>query len=121
MNRAAGVAFAGLALLLAYLWNVHDLRGWWPDSYSEDPTLILATLPGKPNFKFADCLPGAINEHAESTSEEYSGSGSLEVFTCRSRSSALTILLTYIALAGSALLAFYLLRSKRGARVGEVR
>ncbi|MCX7358492.1 MAG: hypothetical protein NT015_10180 [Alphaproteobacteria bacterium] len=120
MNVAAGVAIAVLVLVLAYLWNVHDLRGWEPDSYSEDPTLILATLPGKPSFTFADCLPGAINDHALPSSEEYSGSGSLPVFTCRSRSSALTILLTYIALAASALFAFHLVRSKRGARVSEV-
>lgn len=113
MNRAAGVAFAGLVLLLAYLWNVHDLRGWEPDSYSEDPALIIATLPGKPNFRLADCLPGAINEYAEPRFEEYSGSGSLPVFACRSRSSAIGIVLAYVVIAASLL---FLLRAaiKRG-------
>ena len=112
MKVAAGVAVASLVLVLAYLWNVHDLRGW-EGAYPEDPARIQATLPGKPDFTLADCVPGAIDEYGSPSAEEYSGSATVTVLTCRSRSSALTVLLIYLALAGAAVVALRLMKQRR--------
>jgi len=112
MRVAAGVAFVGLLLVLAYLWNVHDLRGW-DGASPEDPARIVATMPGKPDFTFANCVPGAVDEHALPSAEEYSGSATMTVFTCRSRSSALAVVLSYLALVGAALFALRRVRRWR--------
>jgi hypothetical protein len=93
----------GFLLIVAWLYAVHDLRGW-DNADPNNPALIEATLPGRPNFTLEDCLPGAVQPYDQPTLEEYDGTASVTVLTCRSRSSALTVILGYLVLVGSLLL-----------------
>src|SRR5262245_16227154 len=90
-------AAIGLLLIVGWLCVARDLRGW-EGADPSNPTLIEATLPGKPNFTLEDCVPGTVSPYDEPTPEEYDGTASVTVLTCRSRSSALAIVLGYLAL-----------------------
>lgn len=105
------LAAIGLLLIVAWLFVKRDLRGW-DGADPSNPTAIIATLPGKPNFTLDDCVPGTVYPHAGPTVEEYSGSATMTVLTCRSRSSALAVILGYLASVGTLIL-FLRSRSKR--------
>ena len=102
MKLAGVLALIGFALVLGVLFVWHDLRGW-EGMYPENPTRIVATLPGRPDFTIADCVPGTVEPHDLPAAAEYSGSASVTVLSCRSRSSAAAIVLAYWAIAGSLL------------------
>lgn len=105
------LAAIGSLLIVGWLYLMPDLRGW--DGADEnDPTVIVASLPGKPNFTLEDCLPGTVYPYDQPTMEEYDGTATATVLVCRSRSSALAVILSYLALV-SALILFLRSRSKR--------
>ncbi|MEZ5960601.1 MAG: hypothetical protein R3C30_09280 [Hyphomonadaceae bacterium] len=93
----------GFLLIVGWLYAIHDLRGW-DNADPNNPALIEATLPGRPNFTLEGCLPGAVQPYDQPTLEEYDGTATATVLTCRSRSSALAVILGYLALVGSLLL-----------------
>ncbi len=99
MKLAGVLALIGFALVLSVLFIWRDLRGW-EGMYPENPTRIVATLPGRSDFTIADCVPGTVEPHDLPSAAEYSGSASVTVLSCRSRSSAIAIILGYIAAAG---------------------
>lgn len=94
------LAAIGLLLIVGWLYLAGDLRGW-EGIDPDNPALIGATLPGKPNFTLEDCLPGTVYPYDQPTLEEYDGTATVTVLVCRSRSSALAAILTYLALAGA--------------------
>mgnify|MGYP001610722585 CR=1 FL=1 len=98
MKTASILALIGLVLVTATLFVRHDLRGW-EVPYLDGPQRLEPTVAGKSEFSIADCVPGTIDRYASPTAEEYSGSATVTVLTCRSRSSAIVIVLTYLAFA----------------------
>lgn len=117
----AVVLATGFLVLIAFLFISHDLRGWTPNTYRDperDPfALVEATLPGARSFSIADCLPGTISPYDGPSSEEYSGEESVTVLTCRSKSSATTFILAYIALTLAVMgLTIFRAKRRRGAK-----
>lgn len=114
------LAAAGLILLLAVQLNTLDLRGWPPENGPDDlermagvGAVLQPSRPGAQSFTLADCLPRTIGTDVP-TVEEYSGTATLTVITCRSRAGAMANLAIYVAGAGILLIAIHALR-RRGA------
>ncbi|HYD87210.1 MAG TPA: hypothetical protein VEA80_07035 [Vitreimonas sp.] len=105
------LAAIGFLLIAGWLYVKRDLRGW-DGADPNDPTAIVATLPGKPNFTLEDCVPGTVYPYDVPTVEEYAGTATATVLICRSRSSALAVIIGYLVLVGAVLL-FFRSRSKR--------
>jgi hypothetical protein len=90
------LAAIGFLLIVGWVYVARDLRGW--EGFDPDnPTLIQATLPGRPNFTLEDCVPGTVHPYDMPGSDEYDGTASVTVLTCRSRSSALATVLGWLA------------------------
>jgi hypothetical protein len=85
--------------VVAVIYLQHDLRGWSPNDRHDPATIVEPTLPGKPAFAIAECLPGTVWPYEGPSAEEYSGAATVAVLTCRSRSSAIAIGLAYLVLA----------------------
>ena len=85
------VAAIAFALFAADQYFRHDLAGWTPDGdYSSPSTRVEATLPGAQDFSIADCVPGTVDPYGAPTPEEYSGTATVSVLSCRSKSGAIT-------------------------------
>ncbi len=97
------LAAIGLLLTGGWLYMMPDLRGW-DGADPDDPTAIVATLPGNPNFTLEDCVPGTVYPYDQPTLEEYDGTATATVLVCRSRSSALVVILGYLDVVGAVLL-----------------
>ena len=104
------LAAAGLILLLAVQLNTLDLRGWPPEKGPDDlggmagvGAVLQPSRPGGQSFKLDDCLPRTIGTDVP-TVEEYSGTATLTVITCRSRASAYTNVGAYVVATGIVLL-----------------
>lgn len=89
----------GMLALLIFLQVQHDLRGWAPPPGGGNGEVIQPTRPELAAFTAGECLPGSIELHDLPRSDEYPASASMEVFSCRSRSSTARFLLGYIAAA----------------------
>ncbi|MDR2858246.1 MAG: hypothetical protein LBV50_10430 [Novosphingobium sp.] len=108
-----GSAFPGFVIIAAVLFLRHDLRGWTPDDLRDSASIVQPTLAGRPAFAIGACVPGTISPREAPSPEEYAGSATLTVLTCRSRSSAVMLLSGYVACAAAAGL-FAARRRRRG-------
>lgn len=90
------VAMTALTLLLLFIFFQHDLRGWTPADYRKPSSIVEPIRPDGRGFVVGDCLPGTIAPWTTPRFGEYSGSATVTVLTCRSRSSALKFLLAYL-------------------------
>ena len=98
MRTWAVLAVLGLAILLMIEFSKPDLRGWPQNEPPNPSTVIQPTRPEGASFFIGDCLKRTIRWDPP-TPEEYSGTATLAVLTCRSRSKFTYDLLAYIALA----------------------
>lgn len=99
MKTWISVAAITFALMIAFLLVRHDLRGWTPADYSNPSTQVEATFAGANSFRIADCLPGTVDPYGDPTPEEYSGTATVTVLSCRSKLSAIAVVLGYVAVA----------------------
>src|SRR5450432_3010447 len=97
MKLWIGSALAGLVLVAIFLFAWHDLRGWTPSGPSKPDTVVQPTRPGAVAFTIAQCVPGTVDPWDGPAPDEYSGTATMTVLTCRSRGSALTIIVAYVA------------------------
>jgi hypothetical protein len=97
MKLWIGSALAGLVLVAIFLFARHDLRGWTPSGLSKPDTVVQPTRPGAVAFTIAQCVPGTIDPWEPPAPDEYFGAATMTVLTCRSRGSALTIIVAYVA------------------------
>ena len=104
VNLWAVLVVLGLAILIVVEFNRPDLRGW-PQQEPPDPsTVIQPTRSGTAAFSLGECLPRTIAWDPP-TSEEYSGTATVAVLTCRSRSRFMSDLVAYVAVAMASLVA----------------
>lgn len=96
MKIATLLAIIGCFVVSTILYLQHDLRGWTPDDQHNSDTLVKASRQGESDFALSACLPGTIEPWNPPSAEEYSGSATLTVLTCRSRISAAVIMLSYL-------------------------
>jgi hypothetical protein len=108
------LAFVGLVVTAAFLFLRPDLRGWTPADPDNPAAMVEPALPGMAAFAIGDCVPGTVSPWDSPTAAEYSGSATVTVLTCRSRSSAITIGLAYLAAAAAALVILVAMRRRRG-------
>lgn len=120
MKLAILLAVVGLMLVGLVQLSTADLRGWPPEAGPDDihrmeavGAVLKPARPGGPSFKLADCLPRTIHYDVP-TAEEYSGTATLAVISCRSRASAIANIAVYLGAAGALLLAMATLRRRRG-------
>lgn len=92
MMRTATIAAVILLAAGALIMLGHDLRGWSPGVDPARDTVIAPTRAGMPAFTPADCLPGTIAFDLPRAGERQ-GTATLQVFACRSRSSAVRLVL----------------------------
>ncbi len=120
MNLWSLVALIGLVLVGLVQLNTPDLRGWPPEKGPDDlagmaavGAVLQPSRLGGQSFKLIDCVPRTIG-YDPPTAEEYSGTATMAVVTCRSRASAVGNVATYLAAAGVLLMAIAGLRWRRG-------
>lgn len=120
MKLGSVLAAIGLFVVGLMQLNTADMRGWPPEKGPDDlagmaaeGAVLQPSRPGGQSFKLADCVPRTISTDVP-TVEEYSGTATLAVVTCRSRAGAMANLAIYVAGAGVLLLAIRAL-SRRGA------
>ena len=94
----AGLSVAGLMLLLAILFLHPDLRGWTPSRWTDPAVTVEPVRPSDTPFTVGDCLPGTIDPHSLPNTQDYDGTATEMIFTCRSQSSAAKITLIYLFL-----------------------
>lgn len=105
------------ALFAVDLFLRHDLRGWTPEGDYNDPsTRVEAILPGARNFSIADCVPSTVEPFGGPTPEEYSGTATVTVLSCRSKSSAMTRSLSAAVFGAIAVLLCWLALRRRAAK-----
>jgi hypothetical protein len=110
----AVLAVLGFAILMIVEFNKPDLRGW-PQNEPPDPSILIQpTRSGGAAFFIGDCLDGTIRWDPPA-SDEYSGTATLAVLTCRSRSKFLSDLFAYAAVAIASLVIVVALRRHRRA------
>lgn len=96
MIKWMGLALACLALTLGFLFLKPDLRGWTPAN-PEDSRAIVAAIGGNSrSFAIAECLPGSVIRYGLPDGTDGAGTASLTIFSCRSKSSAIRILLLWL-------------------------
>jgi hypothetical protein len=99
MKILSAVALLGFVALGALLFLRHDLRGWPPADRGNLQAVIKPTHPGAGTFTISDCVPGSVDPWDTPRSDEYSGTATVTVLSCRSRASAIQALLAYAAVA----------------------
>ncbi len=116
------LAIVGVVLLGLVQLNTTDLRGWPPDKGPDDlagmaaaGAVLQPSRPGGQSFTLADCVPRTIG-YDPPTAEEYSGTATMAVVTCRSRASAIANTGAYLAVAGGLLVVIAVFRRRRGPR-----
>ncbi|MES2986827.1 MAG: hypothetical protein V4808_02875 [Pseudomonadota bacterium] len=92
------IFLAGLGVVLSLLLLHHDLRGWMPERFDRATIIVQATRTELPAFEIGQCLPGTVSPWNEANAEEYQGSATVAVLTCRSKASFFTLLFTYLAI-----------------------
>ena len=97
MRKWAATMLGGLVLVAGFLWARPDLRGWTPANWAHPAAKVTPTRAGGASFLVGDCLPGTIDPHHLPTIEDGAGAASMSVLTCRSRSSAIRIMMIYLA------------------------
>ncbi len=95
MRIWAACAVAGFVALAGGLPLYPDLRGHTPAAWS-DTTRIEPLHPQDAPFAVGDCLPGSINAYDVPSSKDNTGTATMTVFTCRSRSSVLAATWLYL-------------------------
>lgn len=93
-----GLSVAGLMLLLGILFLHPDLRGWTPPKWTDPAITVEPVHPSDAPFTVGDCLPGTIDAHSLPSTQDYDGTATGTIFTCRSQSSAVKITLIYLSL-----------------------
>jgi hypothetical protein len=112
------LALLSLVPLGARLYWHHDLRGWPPADRGNPTTVVQATRPGGGTFTVSDCVPGTVHPWDSPLPDEYSGTATVTVLTCRSRSSAIRAMLIYGAVAIFALALAHRIDRWRTRRLG---
>lgn len=106
----AAIAFV---LIVAWLFLKHDLRGIALGDEEDPATIVEPLLPGRAAFTIAQCLPGSVEPYGSPTPEEYSGTATVAVLSCRSISSSVAIVLGYVVLAVTSLVALRALARRK--------
>lgn len=120
MRVWGALASIALVVIAAMLFLRHDLRGWTPNGDPHNPaTVVEAARPGGAAFAIAECVPGTIDPYDTPTLDEYSGTATVTVLSCRSRSSAIAVILAYVIVAGIALVILRAERRRREAARGK--
>jgi hypothetical protein len=100
MLKMLGVlALLGLVPLGVRLYLHHDLRGWPPADRGNPTAVVQPTRPEAGTFTIGDCVPGTVYPWDTPRPDEYSGTATVTVLSCRSRSSAIKAALAYAAVA----------------------
>lgn len=95
MKKYMALVVVVLGLVVARVQFLNpDLRGWTPSDPHDPASVVEPTLLGGAAFTVGECLPGSVRPWDTPTAEEYSGTATLTVLTCRSQSSAIRIALT---------------------------
>jgi hypothetical protein len=94
----AAFSATGLMLLLGILFLHPDLRGWTPPKWSDPAITVEPVRVSDTPFSVGDCLPGTIDAHSLPSTQDYDGTATETIFTCRSQSSAVKITLIYLFL-----------------------
>ena len=112
-----GFLFVGLVQL-----SIADLRGWPPEKGPDDlagmatvGAVLEPARPGGRGFKLGDCLPRTIHYDVP-TVEDYSGTATLAVISCRSRSSVIATIAAYLVVAGALRAGIAAFRRRRSLR-----
>ena len=113
MKKWAATMLCGLVLVAGFLWARPDLRGWTPTNWVDPATRVTSTRAGGAPFLVGDCLPGTIDPHDLPTIGDGAGAASMSILTCRSRSSAIRIMLIYLAVVLTLLGTRAILRARR--------
>jgi len=94
----AGLSVAGLMSVLGILFLHPDLRGWTPPKWTDPAITVEPVRPSNSPFTVGDCLPGTIDAHSLPSTQDYGGTATATIFTCRSQSSAVKIIFIYLFL-----------------------
>jgi hypothetical protein len=105
MMRLIGYAAIGAVFVIAAIFLRHDLWGWTPSDLSYPASMVSPLKPGDRRFALRDCLPGTIRPWTLADIDEHNGNATTTVLSCRSRSSAVTLLVAYFALVALVLVA----------------
>ena len=90
------LSLAGLVPLLGILFLSSDLRGWTPSNWTDPASRVEPVHASDAPFTVGDCLPGTIDAYGLPNSQDYDGTATETIFTCRSQSSAVKITLVYL-------------------------
>lgn len=94
----AGLSVVGLMLLIGILFLHSDLRGWTPTKWTDPAITVEPVRVSDTPFTVGDCLPGTIDAHSLPSTQDYDGTATETIFTCRSQTSAVKITLIYLFL-----------------------
>lgn len=107
------LSILGLALVVGNLFLHPDLRGWTPAKWT-DPAITVEPIHREDvPFTVGDCLRGTIDTHGAPSTRDYGGTATVTVFTCRSHSSAVRIMIVYLLVVLS-YPSYRLIRLRRG-------
>jgi hypothetical protein len=107
INLAGGLAALGLPVVVMLIFFQHDLRGGTPADYRNLSSVVEPTRPNARSFTVGECLPGTITPWGSPRPDEYSGNATVTILSCRSQTRAVTLLLSYLAVAALALTVLY--------------
>ncbi|MBN9548574.1 MAG: hypothetical protein J0H31_06740 [Alphaproteobacteria bacterium] len=112
MRIWTGLSVFGLALVVGILFLRPDLRGWTPAKWTDPAIKVEPIHQEDVPFTVGDCLRGSIDTHGAPSTRDYAGTATVTVFTCRSQSSAMKIMIVYL-LAALSYPSYRLIRHRR--------
>ena len=98
MTKWFGLSLSCLILVLGFLLFKPDLRGWTPADPNDAATIVTPTNKGGRPFAVGECVPGSGILYGLPESADGAGDATMTVFSCRSKSSAVRILLFWLFL-----------------------
>lgn len=104
MRLVIVLSLAGLLALICWIMLQHDLRGWPPADFRNPSAIVSRIGTDGRDFTIRECLPGTIHPWNNPRADEYHGHATATVLSCRSRTSALFLLLGYLAIVGGVFL-----------------
>ena len=116
MKMWVSLSVCSLVLLGAFLFMLPDLRGWTPSDFTDPTARIAPTGRGGSAFSVNDCLPGSVSPHELPDTKDGTGSVTMTVLTCRSKSSVFTFGMIWLLLSGS-----YLVVHMRSAKASKTK
>lgn len=102
---SAILALLSFIFVTTYIFRVHDLRGWAPTEPKSLTAVVAPTRTRDRGFTLTECLPGTVTPWTLPQAREYNGDATATVLSCRSRSSAMTLMLVYLLFSALGLVA----------------